>query len=224
MTTADPRRLRQGASRSVRRVSAVALERCSGRARPAAVRRASRAASTPARSAATLDRPRPAAGRAADLLRGDLSRRRVADGPAARPHAQRHQRRLVRRHAGALPAFRPGPVARDRGGTAAGARREYRHLARSIRSRYGRIVAPALGTEGVLDARFAARALAHTSYRDSVGGIALADLHACVHWLNRASFRFIRRRADLPASAGRVVRLKQNNGSRVAAGQGADTA
>ena len=40
----------------------------------------------------------------------------LPDGPAAGSHPQRHQRRLVRRHARALPAFRPGPSARRRGG------------------------------------------------------------------------------------------------------------
>ena len=48
---------------------------------------------------------RRAAGRDLHLLRGHLSRRGGARGGGRRLHRQRHQRCLVRRYAGALPAF-----------------------------------------------------------------------------------------------------------------------
>ena len=105
------------------------------------------------RDARTPCRAGPAAGRADDLLRGDLSRTSpAATGPRPDLHPQRHQRRLVRLDARALPAFRPGPAARRRGRPAAGARRQYGDLGH--RRPYGRIVARRLplGTEGVLDA------------------------------------------------------------------------
>ncbi len=78
--------------------------------------------------AAPGERAGPAAVPAADLLRGDLSRRDAgARGPGGVAGAG-DQRRLVRRGFRPLPALRPGPGARDRAGPAAGPRRQYRDL------------------------------------------------------------------------------------------------
>ena len=63
------------------------------------------------------------AGAAADLLRGDLSRRICARAGPRRLDPAGHQRRLVRRAFRAVPAPGAGPAARRRTGPAAGARR-----------------------------------------------------------------------------------------------------
>ena len=70
----------------------------------------------------------PAARGTLDLLRGDLSGLRFARGTASAVDPESHERRMVRDHAGATPAFRTSKAARDRRGIAAGAGREQRHL------------------------------------------------------------------------------------------------
>ncbi len=63
-----------------------------------------------------LHSPRPARRRAPHLLRGHLPRRDRAGAAAPGGHRQPHQRRMVRQHDGAAPAFAPGAGARGRGG------------------------------------------------------------------------------------------------------------
>ena len=123
----DPRHLRQGASGAVRRISAVPAP--ARTPRPAAAHQGASAASCPATAAARWT-CRRAEDAAADLLRGDLSRRRGAARRAAGLAGQCHQRRLVRHQFRALPAFPAGARARHRRRPAAGARRQYRHLRR----------------------------------------------------------------------------------------------
>ncbi len=76
----------------------------------------------------------PAAGRAADLLRGDLHRPDRQPGRTPRLAGQRHQRCLVRQFERAAPASGGGAAARGRGRAAAAARRQHRHQ-RRVRAR-----------------------------------------------------------------------------------------
>ena len=116
-----PRAVRRVLSRS-RRVCCAARACASSCTCPAASSRAPRR--MPAGAAACPPSP------PTDLLRGDLPRRGSCPEGAPGPDPQRHQRRLVRRHAGTAPALRTGPAARRRGGPAAGARRQQRRLGR----------------------------------------------------------------------------------------------
>ena len=144
--------LRQGPSRAVRRIPAVPEIARAHRA--ATAHQAARRLSSPATAAALLDVP-GAPRCAADLLRDHFSgRRRAVPRPAeTRPGlaASISPTTAGSASAGPYQHFQQARVPRDRGRSAAGARRQYRYFRRHRSARPRRRSLP-LGAEGVLDA------------------------------------------------------------------------
>ena len=147
----DHRHLRQGPSRAVRGVPSEPRRGPGPGDRPAPVRHDAGRLRCRRTAAAPSGRAGPAAGRANDLLRGDLPGGVVAGGSAPGPHPERHQRCLVRRHARSLPAFRPGAPAGGRGGASPRPRRQHRHLGGGRSRTAVWSDALPLGVAGVLD-------------------------------------------------------------------------
>ena len=131
---AHPRPLRQGASRSLWRISADAAVAVGDR--PVAARARATSISIPARARARSTCPASARSASSSATRSSSPARwsTARDRPGL--HLQSVQRRLVRR-LGPAAASRPGAAARARGRAAGGPRDADRHLGRDRRARAG---------------------------------------------------------------------------------------